>query len=190
MSKEIRIEARVRNNLLYHAIYGKWSSVAVFCRQKRINRIIVYNLLNLKISPLGRDGKYNLVCKKLAKIFKVTPDILFPLKLYKIKETKRVLEISFSQLPSLTELKQLPAPSNPEKEFFEAELKQIFSKALLTLTPREEQVLKLLYGFEDEDETKITGIAKQFKVSPTRIRQIRDKALRKLRHRLEIEYLR
>ena len=53
---------------------------------------------------------------------------------------------------------------------------------LSTLTPREEMVLKLLFGLEDGRARTLEEVGKEFKVTRERIRQIEAKALRKLRH--------
>ena len=53
---------------------------------------------------------------------------------------------------------------------------------LSTLTPREEKVLKLRFGFEDGRPRTLEEVGKEFNVTRERIRQIEAKALRKLRH--------
>ena len=53
---------------------------------------------------------------------------------------------------------------------------------LHTLTPREEQVLKLRFGLEDGRPRTLEEVGKQFNITRERIRQIEAKALRKLRH--------
>ena len=55
-------------------------------------------------------------------------------------------------------------------------------EVLSTLTPREEQVLKLRFGIEDGRTRTLEEVGKQFHVTRERIRQIEAKALRKLRH--------
>jgi len=178
--REIRIEARLRNNILCHVIFDKFKSVAAFCRMYKLSQAMIGDMLNLKYCPIKKNGSYTKNCEKVAKIFKLTPDMLFPLALYKIKQPKRFWEISFSQLPS-SDLKQLPAPSDPESEIIEKEFKNALVKALSTLSPREEQVIRMLYGLEGDEMTTIE-VAEQFHVCRSRIMQIRDKALRKLRH--------
>ena len=53
---------------------------------------------------------------------------------------------------------------------------------LKTLTPREEQVLKMRFGLGDGNEHTLEEIGQRFFVTRERIRQIEAKALRKLRH--------
>jgi len=63
-----------------------------------------------------------------------------------------------------------------------ANLKEQTSKVLRTLTPREEQVLKMRFGVGDGAEHTLEEVGRSFNVTRERIRQIESKALRKLRH--------
>jgi RNA polymerase primary sigma factor len=53
---------------------------------------------------------------------------------------------------------------------------------LITLTPREERVIKMRFGLEDGTERTLEEVGQAFGVTRERIRQIEAKALRKLRH--------
>ena len=53
---------------------------------------------------------------------------------------------------------------------------------LRTLTPREEQVIKMRFGMGDGSEHTLEEVGQSFSVTRERIRQIEAKALRKLRH--------
>ena len=61
-------------------------------------------------------------------------------------------------------------------------MKEKAESALKTLTPREEQVLKLRFGLGDGNEHTLEEVGRQFAVTRERIRQIEAAALRKLRH--------
>jgi RNA polymerase primary sigma factor len=63
-----------------------------------------------------------------------------------------------------------------------ANLKEQTGKVLRTLTPREEQVLKMRFGVGDGAEHTLEEVGRSFNVTRERIRQIESKALRKLRH--------
>ena len=55
-------------------------------------------------------------------------------------------------------------------------------KVLATLTPREEQVLRLRFGIGERSDHTLEEVGVRFAVTRERIRQIEAKALRKLRH--------
>ena len=72
--------------------------------------------------------------------------------------------------------------SEPSEAALFTLLKEQLVEVLSTLTPREEQVLKLRFGIEDGRTRTLEEVGKQFHVTRERIRQIEAKALRKLRH--------
>ena len=61
-------------------------------------------------------------------------------------------------------------------------LKDEISEVLLTLTEREERVIRLRFGLEDGKSRTLEEVGQMFGVTRERIRQIEAKALRKLRH--------
>lgn len=61
-------------------------------------------------------------------------------------------------------------------------LKEQILMVLDGLTPRENQVIRLRYGLDDNKPKTLEEVGREFKVTRERIRQIEAKALRKLRH--------
>ena len=61
-------------------------------------------------------------------------------------------------------------------------LREQLEEVLTTLTPREEQVLRMRFGLIDGKAHTLEEVGKEFDVTRERIRQIESKALRKLRH--------
>ncbi len=61
-------------------------------------------------------------------------------------------------------------------------LREQLCNVLHTLTPREEQVLKLRHGLVDGRTHTLEEVGREFDITRERIRQIEAKALRKLRH--------
>lgn len=71
---------------------------------------------------------------------------------------------------------------SPEEYATNEILKDEISDVLLTLTEREEKVIKLRFGLEDGKSRTLEEVGQMFGVTRERIRQIEAKALRKLRH--------
>ena len=61
-------------------------------------------------------------------------------------------------------------------------LREQLEEVLKSLTPREEQVLRMRFGLADGKAHTLEEVGKEFDVTRERIRQIESKALRKLRH--------
>ncbi|MCI5745496.1 MAG: RNA polymerase sigma factor RpoD [Erysipelotrichaceae bacterium] len=84
-----------------------------------------------------------------------------------------------SHLGDFIEDKEVMTPSEyASNELLKNELQEILKE----LTPREAKVLKLRYGLEDNRTHTLEEIGEEFDVTRERIRQIAEKALRKLRH--------
>jgi RNA polymerase primary sigma factor len=64
----------------------------------------------------------------------------------------------------------------------ELDLKERMASMLTTLTPREERIIKMRFGFDNGSEHTLEEVGQIFALTRERIRQIEAKALRKLRH--------
>ena len=71
---------------------------------------------------------------------------------------------------------------SPEEFTIHELLKDEIGEVLMTLTEREEQVLRLRFGLDDGSCKTLEEVGQMFGVTRERIRQIEAKALRKLRH--------
>jgi RNA polymerase primary sigma factor len=71
---------------------------------------------------------------------------------------------------------------NPQDAILHANLAENTRKVLGTLSPREEQVLKMRFGIGERANHTLEEVGQDFEVTRERIRQIEAKALRKLRH--------
>jgi len=72
--------------------------------------------------------------------------------------------------------------SSPVDSVINLNLSEQTRKALSTLTPREEKVLRMRFGIGEKADHTLEEVGQDFAVTRERIRQIEAKALRKLRH--------
>ncbi|MAS52179.1 MAG: RNA polymerase subunit sigma [Flavobacteriales bacterium] len=72
----------------------------------------------------------------------------------------------------------------PDSHLMDQSLKEEIERALQTLTPRESDVLKLYFGIEATAKTNLTleEIGMKFDLTRERVRQIKEKAIRRLKH--------
>ena len=115
--------------------------------------------------------KLGITADKVREIMKIAQD---PVSL----ETP-IGEEEDSHLGDFVEDNDSPAPSDSASYSL---LREQLCNILHTLTPREEQVIKLRFGLEDGRPRTLEEVGKQFQITRERIRQIEAKALRKLRH--------
>ncbi|TCM16029.1 RNA polymerase RpoD-like sigma 70 subunit [Novosphingobium sp. PhB165] len=70
----------------------------------------------------------------------------------------------------------------PVDAAIESNLKEMITRTLASLTPREERVLRMRFGIGMNTDHTLEEVGQQFSVTRERIRQIEAKALRKLKH--------
>jgi len=71
---------------------------------------------------------------------------------------------------------------NPDKELIHESLKTEIVRALETLTPREADVIKLYFGLGENHPMTLEEIGETFDLTRERVRQIKEKAIRRLKH--------
>ena len=71
---------------------------------------------------------------------------------------------------------------NPDKELIHESLRTEIDRALETLTPREADVIKLYFGLGNHHPMTLEEIGETFDLTRERVRQIKEKAIRRLKH--------
>jgi RNA polymerase primary sigma factor len=130
------------------------------------------------VQELGREP----TAEELAKRLDMTVE--------KVRQTRKVAQtpISFetpigeeedAHLGDFIEDKAVVSPSEAAMNL---SLNEKMASMLKTLTPREERIIRMRFGFEDGNQRTLEEVGQVFAVTRERIRQIEAKALRKLRH--------
>ncbi len=130
------------------------------------------------VQEIGREptpeeiaSKMEIPLDKVRKVLKIAKE---PISL----ETP-VGEEEDSHLGDFIEDKRIMTPSDAVVNI---NLQEQTRKVLATLTPREEQVLRMRFGIGEKSDHTLEEVGQKFTVTRERIRQIEAKALRKLRH--------
>ena len=130
------------------------------------------------VQEIGREptpeeiaAKMEIPLDKVRKVLKIAKE---PISL----ETP-VGEEEDSHLGDFIEDKRIITPSDAVVNM---NLQEQTKKVLATLTPREEQVLRMRFGIGEKSDHTLEEVGQKFTVTRERIRQIEAKALRKLRH--------
>ncbi len=71
---------------------------------------------------------------------------------------------------------------SPHERIINSNLIESLNEVLSSLSPREEEVLRMRFGIGEDSDHTLEEVGERFKVTRERIRQIEAKALRKLRH--------
>ena len=78
----------------------------------------------------------------------------------------------------------------PDNMLMQESLQVEIDKVLSTLKPREAEIIKLYFGLDGDRPLTLEEIGEHFQLTRERVRQIKEKALRRLRHRSRLEPLR
>ena len=141
-----------------------------------INRIV--RTSRLLVQELGREPqpeeiaeRVGLPVDKVARVLKISKD---PISL----ETP----IGDEEDSKLVDLIEDANTTSPSKILEMSELKEIINSALSSvLNTREESIVRLRFGIDDEKEHTLEEVGQEFQVTRERIRQIEVKAIKKLK---------
>ena len=78
----------------------------------------------------------------------------------------------------------------PDSELMKESLSKEVERALSTLSEREAEVIRLYFGLGREHSLTLEEIGERFKLTRERVRQIKEKAIRRLRHASRSKQLR
>ena len=148
--------------------------------------------------PLNRVGALNKIGKELSKLeqeYERLPSAhelaeSLEMTVGEVADTLKIsgrhlsMDAPFAQgednrLLDVLENEEIP---NPDFELMGESLKVEIERALSKLTKREAEVIRLYFGIGREHSLALEEIGERFDLTRERVRQIKEKALRKLRH--------
>jgi RNA polymerase primary sigma factor len=156
--------------------------------------------------PLNRVGALNKIGKKLSQLeqeFEREPSTNelaeeLDMSVYEVADTLKIsvkhisMDAPFVQGEDNKLLDIMPNENDPmpDHELMRESLRKEIEEALSTLDQREREVVKLYFGIGYEHPLTLEEIGEKFKLTRERVRQIKEKAIRKLRHHSRSKALR
>ncbi len=119
--------------------------------------------------------------EELAEATDLTPELVESLQTLNAAEIRLDAPIGDSEDSQLVERFITEEAAEPELEVESRLLTEAITEALSTLEARDAKVLRLYFGLEGEREHTLEEIGNMLGVTRERIRQLRDRALRRLR---------
>ena len=178
--KEVRVEIKVRNNLILSMMEAKGIyTVAELAEKMGSGGGTIYRLVAMKLPARKPNGSWRKSALDLSEFFQCMPEDLFSdeQQIVSLDTNRATAEMAFAEIHQLMS----PQPQ-PDQLIEAADLKRIIHKQLQTLTPREQQILALRFGLHGHDEHTFEAIAQEFGISHARASEIVDRALRQLKH--------
>lgn len=177
--KDYRVTVKVRNNRILKAIEDVGGAPGqMWCKANGLRYSSINDLINLTESPMQKNGALTTQAEALCLAVRKIPEELWSEEqLIPLDRNTSEAEMSHEQVVAMlprSEPSYLQDFSAVEKK----ESAQIMSDILDTLSKREAQVLRMRYYHD----MALDEVALSFGVTSSRILQIENKALRKLRH--------
>jgi RNA polymerase primary sigma factor len=148
--------------------------------------------------PLNRVGALNKIGKAFSALeqeFEREPSASelaeeLDMSLFEVSDTLKIsgrhlsMDAPFAQGEDnrlLDVIQDLRTPT-PDSDLMSESLKEEVRRALNTLSEREAQVIRLYFGLDQEHSLTLEEIGEKFNLTRERVRQIKEKAIRRLRH--------
>lgn len=171
--------------------YAVWwirqSIMQALAEQSRIvrlplNRIGSLSKISKAFSDLEQKFQREPSTEEVAEVIGVTTEeVLANLKVFG-RHVSMDAPFSQGEDGSLLDVLSDVNESNPEKQLMADSLTQEVQRALSTLTRREADVIGFYFGLNDHSSMTLEEIGEKFNLTRERVRQIKEKATRRLRH--------
>jgi RNA polymerase primary sigma factor len=147
-----------------------------------LNQVGSLNKINKAFSKLEQEFERTPSAEELAKVLEIAED--------KVADTMRVsgrhvsMDAPFVQGEENTLLDVLVNNDSPRADtsLINESLQKEIERSLSTLTERERDVIKLFYGIGYNHEYTLEEIGDKFDLTRERVRQIKEKAIKRLKH--------
>ncbi len=147
-----------------------------------LNRVGALNKIGKVFSNLEQEFEREPSANEIAEELEMTP--------YEVSDTLKIsgkhlsLDAPFNQGDDnrLLDVIQDEHQPPPDDLLLDESLRIEVKRALTTLSDREAEVIKLYFGLEREHPLTLEEIGERFHLTRERVRQIKEKAIRRLRH--------
>lgn len=147
-----------------------------------LNRVGALNKIGKAFSNLEQTFEREPSANEIAEELEMTP--------FEVSDTLKIsgrhisMDAPFNQGEDnrLLDVIQNDHQPTPDNQLLDESLKIEIERALNTLTRRESEVVKLYFGLNREHPLTLEEIGEQFSLTRERVRQIKEKAIRRLRH--------
>ncbi|MFO7613042.1 MAG: sigma-70 family RNA polymerase sigma factor [Bacteroidales bacterium] len=152
-------------------------------------------IVRLPLNKIGSINKINKAFAKLEQQHEREPDVIEIADMLEIpeNEVKESMRNSGRHISmdapliqdeenTLYDVIRSDETNTPEKELMVESLRKEIDRAISTLTPREADVVRLYFGLNAKHPMTLEEIGERFDLTRERVRQIKEKAIRRLKH--------
>lgn len=186
---EFRVKVTVKNNLLASAIedagYAGWGGITRCAKDAGIPITALGNLVNLKLAPLTAEGEFSRYAKAIMELLGAAPSDLWTTEQLTMSLEKNSAERSVSSevVKDLLDWRNERLIDSRPEDAVDAKMRErAIREVVKTLTRREEHILTKRFGLGSQGEMTLEEVALEEGITRERVRQIEQKAMRKMRH--------
>ena len=180
-------ETRGNKFISYAVWWIRQSILQALAEQSRVvrlplNRVGALNKIGKTFSTLEQEYEREPTAMEIAEALDISA--------YEVTDTLRMsgrhlsIDAPFAQGEDnrLLDIVHNDTQPPPDSSLMKESLRQDIERSLSSLTPREAEVIRLYFGLDREHPLTLEEIGELFKLTRERVRQIKEKALRRLRH--------
>jgi RNA polymerase primary sigma factor len=148
-----------------------------------LNRIGSINKINKAYSKLEQEFEREPSAKEISTILEMDEDDIICTMRSSGRHVSMDAPIMMDEETSMIEFLQNDNDGvTPDTELMNESLKQEIKRALSTLSKKEAEILADFYGLNTSNQMTMEEIANKFDLTRERVRQIKEKALKRLKH--------
>lgn len=172
--------------------YAVWwirqSILQALAEQSRIvrlplNKIGAINRINKTLSKMEQELEREPSYEELSEVMNMVPQDIYDTMRNNNRHMSMDAPLSANEDGgNMYDLMFNESSASPDRELMGESLQQEIYRALATLTEREADVVKLFFGLGGKHAHSLEEIGEKFELTRERVRQIKEKAVRRLKH--------
>jgi RNA polymerase primary sigma factor len=146
-----------------------------------LNKIGNINKINRMFSDLEQKNEREPTTEEIAEALGLGKEDVREGLNSSLKHLSMDAPITEGEEGSMIDLMRSEHIPNPDESLIYESLRKEIERTLATLTPRESDVIRLFFGLDGRPAMTLEEIGEQFELTRERVRQIKEKALRRLK---------
>jgi RNA polymerase primary sigma factor len=155
-----------------------------------LNQVCSLNRVGKKYSSLEQEYEREPTAEEIGNSLDLSADAVTQIMQLSGKHLSLEVCLSDEHRQSLLDITENSNLASPEQPLNQESMKNELQRALGSLSRKESEVLRLYFGLDVDRQYNLDEIGKLFRITRERVRQIKEKALFRLRHQSRSRLLR
>ncbi|HKK59755.1 MAG TPA: sigma-70 family RNA polymerase sigma factor [Salinivirga sp.] len=147
-----------------------------------LNKIGSINKINKKLNQLEQDFEREPSADEIAKALEISPNEVKKSMANSGRHVSMDAPISAEEEGTMYDVMQSDDTPSPDRTLINDSLRKEIDRALTTLSRREGDILRCYFGLNSQPPSTLEEIGEKFDLTRERVRQIKEKAIRRLKH--------